>query len=229
MDRSQLHEDAIACLRREVPEHLEWIPWAELPALQWRDDRTPVDARIPKGWLVLAAQRSNPEPDAVLQQAAELFEPAGAVFLGAWMLRAWIEHDTYRDELTEERRRELRAIAEKAAVLAERFGRGGTDPEERYQQMLATEENRPEPSALPHQGLLASVAVCADGTVAPLIETYLSTWHRERPEQCRALLRMLSWIKGSEARDLLSEAMQLPGLQAVTRELLDARTARRVT
>ena len=193
-DRDAFLVDAVATLRREIPEDLEWLSWDELPSMHWAGDSAPVDERIPRGWLVAAALCGNPEPDADLRARAAIFDRGDAAALGAWLLRAWIEHDTAVPELSEARKTELRAIAERAAEMAKRFGRGGTDAGERYRQLLAQEASAPAPSALPHKGLLAVVAACGDGSVVGDVERYLSRWQGERPAQCRALLRMLSRI-----------------------------------
>ena len=191
-ERDAFLADAIAILRREIPEDLEWLPWRELPPMRWQSDGAPVDERIPRGWLMMAAGRGEPEPDDETRRHAELFDPADAEALGAWLLRAWIDHDSAAPELTEERKAELRALAERAAEMARRFGRGGTDSDERYRQLLAQEEARPAPSALPHQGLLAVVAACPGGSVAGEVTRYVAKWQEERPARCRALERMLS-------------------------------------
>ncbi len=225
-DRERFLAESIEILRREIPEDLEWLPWRELPQMRWAGDRAPIDERLPRGWLVAAAARGEPEPGAGLRERAALFDRADAAALGGWLLRVWIEHDTAQPELSEARKDELRGIAERAAELARRFGRGGTDGEERYRQLLAQEGNRPAPSALPHQGLLAVVAACAGDTAVTDIERYLTTWRGERPEQCRALLRMLRWIAAPAAVELLSAARRFSGLGELAGELLAARAAR---
>jgi len=212
-ERDRFRAEALEVLRQEVPEDLEWVPWGDLPPMRWRADGAPVDERIPRGWLVAAAGRGRPEPDDGLRRRAALFDPGGAAALGAWLLRAWIEHDTSEPELTEARKAELRGIAERAASLAQRLGRGGTDPDERYRQLLAQEDNRPAASSLPHQGLLAVVAACADGAVAGDVERYLEARHEERPEQCRALLKMASRIEDPAVAEVLSAARSRPGLR----------------
>ena len=225
-NRDSFRAEALEILRQDVPEDLEWLPWRDLPRMRWSDNGAPVEELIPRGWLVAAALRGDPEPDADLKRRAALFDRGDAAVLGAWLLRAWIEHDTAVPKLTDARKIELRAIAERAAELARRFGRGGSDPEERYRQLLAQEENRPDPSALPHQGLLAVVADCGDDSVIGDVERYLSAWHRERPPQCRALLRMLSWIEAPAAAELLSAARRFPELREVAGELVTARAGR---
>ncbi|MEM7353602.1 MAG: hypothetical protein AAF657_22585 [Acidobacteriota bacterium] len=190
--RETFHAESLAVLRREIPEDLEWIPWSELPALRWRDDDTPVDPIVPRGWLVGAALRGDSEPVAEMRQRAALLHHGDAAALGHWLLRCWIEHDTAKTELTEARLTELRGIAERAAALAQSMGRGGTDAEERFQQLVGQERQRPEPTAMPHQGLLAIVAACADRAIAADIEQYLASYQTERPAQCQALSRLVS-------------------------------------
>lgn len=196
-EREDLRAEAVRILRQEIPEDLEWLPWSDLPAMRWRGDGAPVEAVVPRGWLVATALRRDPEPDGSLERQAVLFDRSDAAALASWLLRHWIEHDTAMPELTDARRAELRAIAERAAELARRFGRGGTDPEERYRDLVRQEEDRPAPSAWPHKGLLAVVAACADGTAVADIESYLATWKEERPEQCRALRQVRSRIADS--------------------------------
>ncbi len=193
--RETLKAEALEALRREVPEELEWLPRGDLPSLRWSDGSS-VDPAIPKGWLVTAALCGDAEPDASLRRRATLFHPGDAAALGRWLLGRWIAHDTQAPELTAARRDELREIAERAADMARRFGRGGTDADERFRQLLEQEQNRAEPTAMPHQGLLAIVAVCADATAAPDIESYLATWSGKRSDQCRALRQVLTDLTG---------------------------------
>lgn len=224
--REAFLDEAVATLRQEVPENLEWLPWRELPPMRWAGDRATVDQRIPRGWLVAAALREEPEPNADMLERASMFNDRDAAALGSRLLQAWIAYDTKTTELTESRKQELRTIAERAAKMAERFGRGGTDPEERYRQLLAQEGSRPASTALPHQGLLAIVATCADGSVASHAQDYLSTWHDERPARCRALLRMLSWIDAPAAQEALEASGCFPQLHELVGELVKARGRR---
>ncbi len=198
-ERESFRAEAVRTLRRQVPDDLEWLFRGELPALSWSGDGGRVEEVIPRGWLVAAALRGVPEPDAEMRRRAALFEGAGAAAFGAWLLGAWIERDTAVPGLTDARRDELRAIAERAAGLARRLGRGGTEPEERFRQLVAQEGNRTAPSALEHRGLLAVVAVCAGAEVVPEVESYLAAQHRQRPAQCRALRRMVASIDGGAA------------------------------
>ena len=200
MERDEFQTEAIETLRREVPEDLEWIPWRKLPAQRWRGDDTSVDERVPRGWLVMAAEHADPRPNVRIRQQAALFTPETGAALATWLLRAWIEYDTTVTGLSEARKVELRGMAEKAAQLAQRLGRGGTDPDERYQQLLTQEGNAPAPTALPHRGLLAVVAACGAPVAGDLtadVDRYTAAWEDGRPARCRALREMLSCIEAS--------------------------------
>ncbi len=196
--RDDFRSATVEALRREVPEELEWIPWRQLPPLHWRDGES-VDDVVPRGWLVMAAERGAPEPDDEMRRWAALFDPGDAAALGRWLLESWIEHDTATTDLTPAREAELRGLAERAAEMARRFGRGGTDPEERFQQLLRQEGNRAAPSALPHKGLLAIVAACGTSTAAATVDGYLERWERERPEQSRELRKMVAALGESDS------------------------------
>lgn len=76
-------------------------------------------------------------------------------------------------------------MAERAAEVSRKFGRGGTDPDERFQQLLAQEGNTAPASALPFRGLLSLVAACGSSVANELrsdIESYLKA-HPDRHEQ----------------------------------------------
>ncbi|RMH21662.1 MAG: hypothetical protein D6696_05275 [Acidobacteria bacterium] len=224
-ERESWRTEAVATLRREVPDELEEL-LVGLPPVRWRDDAAAVEPLILRGWLVAAAQRGEPEPDAAMRKRAALLDRGDAAALAGWLLRAWIEHDVALPEIGADREAELRAIAERGAQLARRLGRGGTDAEARYRQLLAQEESRPPSSALAQRGLLAVVAACGAGGLVPEVERYLSARAQERPAQSRALLRMLSWIEGPAAERALAAARRLPALRDEADRLLAARAGR---
>ncbi len=208
--RSQFEAEMVATVRREIPEELDWLALGQLPPLRWQDDRTTVDAVVQRGWLAAAFLRGAPQASPELRQQARLFEPTDVAAFGQWLLKAWMAHDTHSPELTDTRRDELRIIAEQAAQLAERLGRGGADAKERFEQLLQQESNRAAPSALPARGLLAIVEACANERIVREVETYLRNWRLERPEQSRLLLETVRTLDPSAARALTSK---MPDLQ----------------
>ena len=203
--RDQLRHLAEATLRQELPDGLAWIPWHDLPSLRWREDALPVDERIARGWLIAAVLRGAPTPDETMQQHASLFDAMDADTLAEWTLRVWIAHDTTTPlPMTAERVDALRSIAVEGARLATRLGRDGTDAEARLRELMDVEANRPAPSALPYQGLLAVVAACVQGeaTQRVLVDArgYCDSWHDQRPARCRALARMVAAIEATYSR-----------------------------
>ena len=191
-ERRAFLDQAIQALRREVPEALEWLFHGDPPSLRWQGDPDPVDPRLARGWLVLADQRQDPDPSDEQVRQASLLDAESRASLAIWLLRTWITFDTtLAPALTDARRQELRAMAEKAAAIAKRFGRGGTDPGERYQQLIAQESSHEPATAWPHRGLLALVAACSDpdtlDTLRPIVAQYQDAWGAERPRRSRLL------------------------------------------
>ncbi|MEE8523093.1 MAG: FG-GAP-like repeat-containing protein, partial [Thermoanaerobaculia bacterium] len=56
--------------------------------MRWSGDGAPVDGTIPRGWLVMAARRGDPDPDAEMRRQAALFDRRDAAVLGRWLLQA---------------------------------------------------------------------------------------------------------------------------------------------
>ncbi len=197
-ERDSFLGEAIEALRQEVPESLEWLFADDPPSLRWRGDGAVADRRLARGWLVLADRRDDWRPTRQQRDQASLIHPEDGVALALWLLETWIGFDgSGPAKLTEERSRELREMAERAAEVARRFNRGGTDPEERYRQ-LVTQESRNEPgSALNHPGLPALIVACAssgDVRIRSRIETILNDG-QERPELRDMLEDLLAAIE----------------------------------
>lgn len=195
--RADFNAEMVEVVRREIPEALDWLDLADLPPLRWREDGSVVDAIVQRGWLVTAFTCDKPRATTVLHHQTHLFERESTAAFGRWLLQAWIAHDTETPTISDARRIELRATAEQAAQLASRFGRDGTDPEERFGQLLQQEENRAAPSALPYRGLLSVVEACADDTITEVITSYLAQHSRERPDQSRLLVETLRAVDAS--------------------------------
>lgn len=193
--RQTLVDAALEALRRDVPEELNWLFQTPPPRLHWRDDGQAVDQRVVKGWLVLADERCNPMPGDRQRRQAQLIDPADGGELALWLLQAWIAHESPPPPVDAARRQELHASARQAAALAARLGRGGSDPDARFAQLLAQESNRPASSSWPHRGLLALVQLCADPRIAAPISAYLDRWRSSRPRRCRAMERLLASLK----------------------------------
>ena len=187
--------ETIEALRQEVPESLEWLFAEDPPSLRWQSDGSSADPRLARGWLVLADRRDDWRPTQLQRDQASLIHPDDGVALALWILEAWVGFgNNGPGELTDERRRELREMAERAAEVARRFNRGGTDPEERYRQLVAQESRNDPGSALNHRGLLALVVACAaegaDSRLRQRMDAYLND--QDRSPEIRAVLKEIS-------------------------------------
>ena len=133
--RCQFEAKIREVLRDELPEILDEIPWRETPSMRWADGGG-VPREIVRGWLSAAVIRDDPEPSAEQAAQAQLFDEASRKALSAWIDEVLASLDRPPSELSEERLAQLREQAESAAALARKFGRGGTDPEERFRQLV---------------------------------------------------------------------------------------------
>lgn len=133
--RSQFEAQIREVLRDELPEILDEIPWNDAPSMRWADG-SEVPPELIRGWLSAAVIRDDPEPSAEQRAQAQLFDASSRQALSAWIEEVLASLDRPASGLSEERLAELREQAESAAALAQKFGRGGTDPEERFRQLV---------------------------------------------------------------------------------------------
>ncbi len=191
--RPDFETATLEALRREVPESLEWLFATAWPDVRWKDGET-ADRRVVKGWMVLADRRQDASPDAEQREQAELLDEADLADLAEWILDAWIDHEAEPPPISDARHQEMKDMARQAAHLAQRLGRGGTDPEERLAQLLALEAAQEAPSSWPHRGLLALVQLGADERIEVTIETYFERWQDERPRRRQLLEDLLDIV-----------------------------------
>lgn len=191
--RSEFETATLEALRQEVPESLEWLFVDGWPDVRWQDGET-TDRRVVKGWLVLADRRRDAAPSDEQRRQAELLHPGDLADLALWLLEAWIDHEAEPPPISATRRLQLEDMARKAAELAKRLGRDGTDPEERLAQLMAQETSPTLVTSWPHRGLLALVQLGADDRIEIHVETYLERWQGERPRRCEILQDLLDAV-----------------------------------
>ncbi len=195
MDRSALVSEAFAGLAKGVPEAIAWLPLDQLPALRWRDAAVDLDAVIPRWWVVQAVRLGKAEPTPLLMRYAAMLEPQGAATFAIWLLTAWMDQDLTREtdpailqKMEQDARQQARIMAPLMQVSEQRA----------YEQALR-ELQMPTGSAMASKGCLAVVGACADGAVVAIAISYIKQWYGYRAGQCRALVRMLSWVTDSRA------------------------------
>ena len=125
--RPDFETATLEALRQEVPESLEWLFVDGWPDVRWQDGDS-ADRRVAKGWMVLADRRQDAAPSAEQRGQAELLDAGDLADLALWILDAWIDHEAEPPPISEARHQELKEMANRAAQLAQRMGRGGTDP-----------------------------------------------------------------------------------------------------
>ncbi len=197
LDRDGLRDEAVKGLAKGVPAGLAWFPFDLLPAVHWADSGAPVAPEIVRWFVVQSTRLKSPEPGPLLRRYCAAWESGERQAVGQFVLDAWIAHDTVTptvDEVGDEIRQRARAV--------KRFYKGETE-EQVYRRLLAEALNQCQGSAIKEKGVLAVAAACCGAPAAAPVERYLKRWYGMRAGQCKALLRMLSWIDHPAASQLL--------------------------
>lgn len=153
--RIQFEAEIREVLRDELPEILDEIPWNDAPSMRWADGAD-VSPEIVRGWLSAAVIRDDSERSTEQKAQAQLFETSSRKTLSSWIEEVMASLDRPASGLSEERLAQLRGQAESAAALARKLGRGGTDPEERFRQLVELHDGESR-SAEAFRGLRALI------------------------------------------------------------------------
>src|SRR5262249_25217908 len=92
-DEKALKKEAEAGLAKNASKSLEWFPWSALPVLRWKRGKT-IPADVVRWWIVLADKLKDPQGNALFELYLDRCEPADALQLGSFVLKAFIERDT---------------------------------------------------------------------------------------------------------------------------------------
>jgi hypothetical protein len=195
MDRAALVREAFAGLAKGIPEAISWLPLEQLPPLRWRDAEHDLEAAIPRWWVVQAVRLGKAEPTPLLVRYAALLEAKGAATFAAWLLAAWMDQDLQREK-DPAVLKQIEQEARRDATLTAKFLKIS---EQQAFESLMRERLMPKGSAMAAKGCLAVVGACADGTTVATAIGYIKQWYGYRAGQCRALVRMLSWVEDPRA------------------------------
>lgn len=185
-----------------------WLGQLALPALRWSDG-VPVDPALARAWLITAHKDKKPEPSPMLRFIAAQLDRVEAATFATLVLRAFIEHDTRRQPLTEDADAALRARASQHVVWF------GGDAEAVYT-ALRDHAELAQSTAIADKGVLAVVAAMGGAEIADEVRDYLRRWYGWRAAQCKALLQMLGWVEDLRATTLLlatSARFRTPGIR----------------
>lgn len=191
-----LHTEAIQGLKKEPPKALFWFPFEQLPAVHWQSSGAPVSPEILRWWIVQSCRLDSAEPAPFLRIAMRQVRGADRERLAEHLLQTWIARDTgpryTPDDAAALARKETREAAEQIRRDPEAWRRW--DEVRFLEKTLKKYLDDCSGSAYDTRGILAVVAAAAGVSVIPIVQGYLKQWYGYRVHQCKAMLRMLSWV-----------------------------------
>ena len=93
LNRTKLHKDAVAGLKKGIPPDLQWFPFDTLPQLEWADTGERVPAEVARWWVVQSFRLKSPEPGAVLRQYFAALRQPGREAFALHVLETWLAQD----------------------------------------------------------------------------------------------------------------------------------------
>ena len=198
-----LLKEAQALLAKGVPKDFSSFDLDHLPRVRWAQTGKPVRQEILQWMIVQSFKLAAPEPGPRLRQYVSYFDRADAQEFGQHVLEAWIARDTIPHTPEQAHEAAGRLAAEMAALARlypQQYPAGQVDWFRRaYDEKLL----EPAGSAQKEKGILAVAGACCGVRAVPVVEHYLKTYYGYRVHQCRALIRMLSWIDHPSAIQVL--------------------------
>nr|WP_315208452.1 DUF4132 domain-containing protein [uncultured Albidiferax sp.] len=222
-------------LKAKLPAGLAWFPLAALPACQWLDG-TPVEADIPRWWVVLACKLKEPGGNALLARYLGLLAPASRSALGACVLRQFIAQDTLNPSLDEANAHAQATAPARWQAYQQSYLRAKPEYQHYYEsnyqktQDQVYEECKREKlaeylgSAIGEKGILALTAHTPGHEAVTLVQHYLRD-HYPRRAQIEAMLEGLAVGGDPVVIQLLlglSRRYRTASVQAKARTLVEA-------
>ncbi|KPJ57823.1 MAG: hypothetical protein AMS16_00690 [Planctomycetes bacterium DG_58] len=189
MSVKALVEESRKGLKKGIPPALGWVRLELIPEVCWESGGEPVDREILAWMLVKALKVGSPEPSPMLRHYARWFVREDAERFGQWILDNWIGRDTVpmsRKDALEAARAQAKSVARYYKDRSEK---------ELTEMYLKSYLSRPSGSAIKEKGILAVSGACCGPAAASSVERYLKEWYGHRAAQCKALIRMLSWVE----------------------------------
>jgi len=196
LNRKKLQAEAEKGLKKALPKDLTWFPFDGLPEVHWEKNKRKVAPEIIQWFVVQTHKLKNPEPNSLHRRYFSLMRPDERQRLGNFILESWLAQDTipkYNHEeaskLADQDLAQTRQYVKKYPQYYPDF-----DEAQYRKSRLNYFLNECLGSASSNKGILAvSAAGCGSEIVAP-VERYLKQWYGHRMAQCKALIRMLSWV-----------------------------------
>jgi hypothetical protein len=198
-----LLKEAKSLLEKCVPGELSWLKLEHLPGVRWAKNGKAVRKEILQ-WMILQSHKlGSPEPGPRLRQYTSHFERDDAEDFGQYILESWIAQDTL-PHTADQAHAHAEQVATTMAGYAQRAPQHvqGTR-EEWYRQAYNQKIAEPVGTAIKEKGVLAVAGACCGGRAGSPVERYLKAYYGYRVHQCKALIRMLSWIDHPSAVQVL--------------------------
>ena len=196
-------KEAQALLAKGVPKDLSSFDLDHLPRVRWARNGQPVHKVILQWMIVQSHKLAAPEPGPRLRQYASYFDRADAQDFGQHVLESWIARDTV-PHAPEQAHEAAEKLATQIAGFAHHYPQQFPGSQaDWYRQAYIQKLLEPVGSAQKEKGILAVAGACCGAGAVPVVEQYLKTFYGYRVHQCRALIRMLSWIDHPSAIQVL--------------------------
>ncbi|MEN3747959.1 DUF4132 domain-containing protein [Sphingomonas sp. HF-S3] len=210
-DHAALAKEAKAGLAKPRPKGFDWLPFASLPALAWRDG-TSVDPVLPEWWAVLAVKLKQPGGNALINLWLDRLMPQDAHRLGWLILTGWIDEDTRTptdEEANAYAAANVDAMLQQNLRLVKQYP-GSADywPTDRavlFAQLKRAKAGTYLGSAADSKGVLALATRVNGADAAQRIRIFLKD-HGSRVSQAKALIELLAAIGTGSALQLLLSA-----------------------
>jgi hypothetical protein len=198
-----LLKEAKALLDKGIPPALKWLDLDRLPKVRWAATGKPARKEILQWMVVQSYKLGLPEPGPRLRKYTSYFDRAEAEELGQYILESWIAQDTvpHSHDQAHEHAEKYAAMMAGYATRNPQYYKG--TKEEWYRTAYNSKIAEPIGTANSEKGILAVAGACCGGRAAAPTERFLKTYFGYRVHQCKALIRMLSWIEHPSAIQVL--------------------------
>lgn len=196
LNRKKLLAEAEKALKKPVHKDLQWFPFDQLPQVHWAKNKQKVPPEIVKHLLIQAFKLKSAEPNPLHRRYVSLMQPAERQHLGRFVFEAWLRQDTLpahtHDEAAKLAEKDLQQMRQNVKQWPQYYP--NFNEEAHRKSALNRFLNHCLGSANSSKGVLGIAAAAAGPEVVPTVERYLKEWYGQRLAQCKALVRMLSWI-----------------------------------
>ncbi len=196
LNRKKLLAEAEKGLKKPVPKNLQWFPMGRLPEVHWQKNRQKVPPPVLRWFVVQTFRVKSPDPNPLLIRYCQLMRRDEREELGNFVFNAWLHQDT----LPRYDHAQAAKLADQEVAQAKNWAKQypqyykDFDEDTYRKRSLHRFLHECMGSAVPSKGVLALAGACAGVEVVAPVERYLKQWYGQRLHQCKAMIRMLSWV-----------------------------------